>query len=320
MKKVTGAVVVDDPDTDMVDEAWRAPTSTTTARSPTRPDGCFRLMGPGPAMGRFQAGQGPWSDYLAGYSLELSPVDADVAWGRVDWDDDPFEDLTCDADAIMVSDLMTDSGQDICDMFEAEVDYAIGEGWTETRDAPNAVSNGQLQLVMWMATAEKSGAGTGKRFKTLWFDDDLDGKIDKNDRRPVGLLVGRPARCTTSTTTTPARMTPTSRRSGSLDRRTAIRLRETSERLTWSDEDDDATVDDEMTVEVEACDNVGRRQHRAPCAATVDSNDSSTADSIRADREAADELVTTATRRNASDHRQEDSSRRQCGQLRFGYR
>ena len=34
---------------------------------------------------------------------------------------------------------------------------------------------------------EKSGAGTGKRFTTLWFDDDLDGKIaNKNDRRPVG--------------------------------------------------------------------------------------------------------------------------------------
>ena len=127
------------------------------------PKGCFRMLGPGPAKGA--------PNYLAGYSLELSPVGAGVTWGRVDWDPDPFEDLTCDSMTMMVADQV-----DICAMFEEEVDYAIGDGWS-----PEVVFSDDDQIVMWRAPAENSGtddtATTGKFFKTLWFDDNLNDKI-----------------------------------------------------------------------------------------------------------------------------------------------
>ena len=141
-----------------------------------RPDSCFRLLGPGPAKGA--------PNYLAGYSLELTPQGAGVTWGRVDWDDDPFEDLTCDSTTMMVMDQV-----DICAMFEAEVDYAVGDSddWS-----PEVVFNGDNQIVMWRAAAKESGndttATTGKNFKTLWFDDDLNGKIKDDgdvDRSPA---------------------------------------------------------------------------------------------------------------------------------------
>ena len=153
-----------------------------------KPEGCFRLIGPG-GMGRHDsktgAPNGP--DYLSGWSLELSPTGAGVTWGRVDWDENPFEDLTCDATTMMVMDEV-----DVCGMFEDEVDHAIGKGWKpevvfgETGDNAN-------QVVMWRAPAENSGmnaadGGTeGEVFKTVWFDDDLDGKIkNTNARRPTG--------------------------------------------------------------------------------------------------------------------------------------
>ena len=161
-----------------------------------RPDGCFRFVGPG-AKGRHDSkGKITGPDYLAGYSIELSPVGANVGWGRVDWKDDPFEDLTCgDADPITVSDDVN-----ICDMFEDEVDWAIGEGWSPT------VVFTDDRVFMWMATAEKSGNGVdadgdakpfgGKNFKTLWFDDNLNGKIggdgDANREGTLGTTTANP--------------------------------------------------------------------------------------------------------------------------------
>ena len=82
---------------------------------------------------------------------------------------------------------------DICSMFEEEVDYAVGDGsdWS-----PEVVFNASDQIVMWRAAAKRSGGGagdaattTGKYFKTLWFDDNLNGKIKDDatsatNRRP----------------------------------------------------------------------------------------------------------------------------------------
>ena len=45
-------------------------------------------------------------------------------WGSVDWEENPFEDLTCDSVTVMVADEV-----DVCAMFDDEVDYAIGKGW-----------------------------------------------------------------------------------------------------------------------------------------------------------------------------------------------
>ena len=168
MKAVDGVIIVDDADDNVVacDNTYAAPTGSSSL---FEPKGCFRLIGPGPGDNA--------SDYLAGYSLELSPQGAGVTWGRVDWDDDPFEDLKCDAMTMMVSDEV-----DICAMFEAEVDYAVGDSddWT-----PEVVFNDANQIVMWRAAAKNSAmddgdATTGKFFKTLWFDDNLNGKIKKD--------------------------------------------------------------------------------------------------------------------------------------------
>ena len=190
MKAVSGVITVDsggDTPDDLTDDVVVCDNTYDTGDITDRPKGCFRLIGPG-AMGRADsktgAPNGP--DYLSGYSLQLTPSGAGVTWGRVDWDDDPFEDLTCDSMTMMVSDEV-----DICGMFEDEVDYAIGEGWS-----PEVVFDATNRVVMWRAPAENSGANTaadgvaatakGKNFKTLWFDDDLDGKImNANSRRPT---------------------------------------------------------------------------------------------------------------------------------------
>ena len=186
MKAVSGVIVVDSdggtPD-DATDDTVACETTYDAGSITDRPEGCFRLIGPG-AMGRANAKTGAPNgpDYLSGYSLELAAVGAGVSWGRVDWDPDPFKDLKCESVSMMVSDEV-----DICGMFEEEVDYAIGEGWS-----PEVVFNAAHRAVMWRAAAEKSGTnaadgGTeGKYFKTLWFDDDLDGKImNANSRRPT---------------------------------------------------------------------------------------------------------------------------------------
>ncbi len=128
--------------------------------------GCFRLrvVGTGDAA----------ANYLSGYSLELSPKDAGVSWGDVAWDPNPFKDLKCDSMTMMVSDEV-----DVCTMFEDEVDYALrGDGW-EPEVVFNTDTAGQHQILMWRATTEMATNG-GKNFKTLWFDDNLNGKIEKD--------------------------------------------------------------------------------------------------------------------------------------------
>ena len=174
MKAVDGVIIVDDAD----DSVVACETTYDTGEITDEPEGCFRLIGPGPGDDA--------PNYLAGYSLELSPQGAGVTWGRVDWDEDPFEDLKCDSMTMMVADEV-----DVCAMFEAEVDYAVGDSddWK-----PEVVFNDANQIVMWRAAAKNSAmdagdATTGKFFKTLWFDDNLNGKIKKDgDANRAGTL------------------------------------------------------------------------------------------------------------------------------------
>ena len=193
MKAVPGAVTVDVPDEDTPEDSVVVCEDTyDEGKISDKPEGCFRLIGPG-AMGRANAKTGApeGPDYLAGYSLELSPKDAGVTWGRVDRDEDPFEDLKCGSMTMMVADEV-----DICAMFDEEVDYAIGDGWSpEVVFTAADADGGGNQVVMWRAPAENSGTNAadgegvteGKVFKTVWFDDDLDGKIkNANPRRPTG--------------------------------------------------------------------------------------------------------------------------------------
>ena len=174
MKAVSGVIRVDgdnldteDTETDYVvcDNTYATEDVSSKA---DRPAGCFRLIGPG-AMGRDDA-KGP--DYLAGWSIELSPLGADVGWGNVDWETNPFEDLECGAsEPIMVADHV-----DICDMFDTEVDMATGKGWK-----PEVVFDANNRVIMWAAGATAS-TGQEKMFKTVWFDDNLNGKIKKDTK------------------------------------------------------------------------------------------------------------------------------------------
>ena len=140
-----------------------------------KPDNCFRLEGPGANEKATATKKGP--DFLSGYTLELEPEGADVAWGsEVEWDEDPFEDLTCDSMTVNVADEL-----DVCSMFEEEVADATEGAWTFAVNW-NGTTN---HAVMW--TMGPKGGATAKRFSTLWFDDDLDGKIkNKNPERPPG--------------------------------------------------------------------------------------------------------------------------------------
>ena len=171
MKAIPGVIRVngDNLDTDaeetdyvVCDNTYTDEDVSAKADRPGGDAGCFRLIGPG-AMDRDDA-KGP--DYLAGWSIELTPMGADVAWGNVDWKENPFEDLECGAmDPIMVADRV-----DICDMFDTEVSMATGKGWK-----PEVVFNNN-RAVMWRAGAT-AASGHEKMFKTLWFDDNLNGKI-----------------------------------------------------------------------------------------------------------------------------------------------
>ena len=178
MSAVTGVITVnadtDDTATPNIDESVVCDNTYTdedVSAKVDRPggdDGCFRLIGPGAGRSDNDASKG--ADYLSGWSIELSPLGADVAWGDVDWDDNPFEDLECAAmDPIMVSDHV-----DICDMFDTEVSMATGKGWK-----PEVVFDSSNRVVMWQAGATPA-SGHEKMFKTIWFDDNLNGKILKD--------------------------------------------------------------------------------------------------------------------------------------------
>ena len=177
----TGFVVGID-ESDVCDNTYDAGSLTD------EPEGCFRLMGPG--AGGTEVSKG--ANYLSGWSIELSPVGGDVSWGNVDWEENPFEDLTCgDAEPIVVADHVN-----ICDMFEDEVTLATSDGWTPTvvfnseRADYDSSDADQLaaadQVVMWKATTGQKGSGT-RMFKTVWFDDNLNGKIakDSSATRPM---------------------------------------------------------------------------------------------------------------------------------------
>ena len=134
-------------------------------------------------------------DYLSGYSIEVSANDSAVAWGSVEWEDDPFEGLTCDFVTVMAAEQV-----DICALFEDEVDYALDEGeeWRPSVDfkrytkgsatevvaadagegqTTDAADDDQYRAYQWKAGLKTTPSG--QQFLTLWFDDNLDGKLPK---------------------------------------------------------------------------------------------------------------------------------------------
>ena len=223
-----------------------------------KPKGCFRLRGPGADRGDNDPGKG--ADYLSGWTIELSPIGGDVSWGRVDWEDNPFEDLQCGAmDPIVVADHI-----DICSMFDAEVDLATSKGWKPTvvfqSETPGFDSNTNAaiadQVVMWKADADR-GSYT-RMFKTIWFDDNLDGKILKDTKN-------RPMQADGSESVAGDKFNDLynhNKRAQNIEQIWEL-LTDSNDDLTIagdlgkvdlvSSKDDRDTADDERTIEVESC-------------------------------------------------------------------
>ena len=176
---ITVNAEADDTTTANIDESVVCDNMYTTedvSLKEDRPGGsnCFRLIGPGAGRSDNDASKG--ANYLAGWTIELSPLGADVSWGSIELEEDPFEELTCgNANTVTVSDQVN-----VCDMFEAEVSGGTGKGWK-----PEVVFNASNQVVMWRAGTSPS-TGHEKMFKSIWFDDNLNGKILKDTaaRRP----------------------------------------------------------------------------------------------------------------------------------------
>ena len=165
-----GAIAINQNDTEDTDadsvsacvaitDETGAYTYTGTIGANHRPDNCFRLSAVHDS-----------ANYLSGYSVEVSAKDSEVAWGDVAWKEDPFDGLECESTTFVAADQV-----DICEMFEAEVDQAMdaAKGWGGRFGTVNhEIVAGKVDL--WKVAL--NGAAPD-RFKTLWFDDDLDGKI-----------------------------------------------------------------------------------------------------------------------------------------------
>ena len=152
-----------------------------SARGIDKPESCFRIIGS--------------PDYLSGYSIEVEAKNSAVSWGKVEWEEDPFEELTCGSVTEMAAEHV-----DIQMLFEEEVAHALDEGeeWvpsvtfnryttgTTTKvvaadpgdgETTDTADEDQFRPVEWSAKLKSSPSG--RQFKTLWFDDNLDDKLPK---------------------------------------------------------------------------------------------------------------------------------------------
>ena len=121
-------------------------------------------------------------------SPRRAPASPGAAWtGKTD----PFEDLTCDAMTMML--LPTRWMSAGCSRTKwrttpSAMDLEAGSGVRGRRERDDM----RTRCVMWRAPAREGGGaaddrGTvGKVFKTVWFDDDLDGKIKNSNDASSG--------------------------------------------------------------------------------------------------------------------------------------
>ena len=148
-----------------------------------RPDECFKIDAK--------------PDWFSGYSVEFTPMNDGVSWGEIDW----FKDLEYEARTFEASDFRTD----ICDLlFEDEVDRALDHDWENdsfnTRGTDDVGGGGDdshggnFYVTTWNIGPTADDDGTtddeglnARQFKTLWFDDDLDGdlKVKATDKDPL---------------------------------------------------------------------------------------------------------------------------------------
>lgn len=129
---------------------------TAASNALDRPRNCFRL----------HVGE----DYLANYTVSLSPKDAGIAWGSsVKWTTDPFEDIECDATMPM----MAAEDLDVCALFADEVDdmHADKIGYDTQMTASDGATGGNLTgFQLKVFTAPATGE-PGERYNAMWYHD-----------------------------------------------------------------------------------------------------------------------------------------------------
>ncbi len=171
-----------------------------------RPDECFRIRADAGHHVPGIDGTDPVINYLDGYRVEVSPKDR-ILWGKVGWKEGPLKDLKCAPVSFAAADQV-----DICELFEEEVDHALATGWGDVllrvRDRAGAsVSDSTATSISAqdgghiLNTLEVGFKGWDKatpefpkprRFKRLYFDDNLNGKlIDGPDEPLYGVVSGR---------------------------------------------------------------------------------------------------------------------------------
>ena len=112
------------------------------------------------------------ADYLSGYTLELEEKDSAVTWGDVAWEEDPFEDLTCDSAMIAAADHV-----DVCDLFADEVAAALDDGWAGSK-GETVTFSALAGRADWLEqfTFSAPASAMSRQFATLWFNTTEDGK------------------------------------------------------------------------------------------------------------------------------------------------
>ena len=124
------------------------------------PEKCFRVS----AVGKY--------DYLSGYTLELEAKGSAVTWGKVAWEEDPFEDLTCDSVMVAATDHV-----DVCDLFMDEVAAALEDGWAGSKgNAVTFSTDGTDNDWLTQFTFSAPASAESRRFATLWFNNTETGK------------------------------------------------------------------------------------------------------------------------------------------------
>jgi len=225
-----------------------------SARGIDKPESCFRIVGT--------------PDYLSGYTLEASDKDGAISWGSVEWEDDPFEDLTCEPTTFPAAEQVN-----MQDLFEEEVNYAMSKGgkwvpsvtfrrYTVGTDAwvpESTEATDQFRAYEWTAKLDKSV--TGRQFKSLWFDDNLDDKLPKAGA--PGTAPGRKGlndlydanqnRGSDATATTDDNLKVIWKSLLDLDGDLMADAGDLGKVDLVSSKDDRSTVDDERTLRVESC-------------------------------------------------------------------
>ena len=126
--------------------------------SVTLPDGCFRTSVTA-------------VNVLADYAIEIAPKGADVSWGSVSWEEDPFDGLSCESMMIAASDYV-----DVCDLFEEEVDRAVSAGWSDGVAHYSVATGTGGNKITWSAPSKAKI----RQFQTVWYDNNNNEKPTKD--------------------------------------------------------------------------------------------------------------------------------------------